>query len=78
LPESLRTAGIHRGSTFPDIPSPRRRVIQAQEYTVVDLTQFVTQCVTVRKGAIDKSQVPEIRGVEAAPKFGLLSNRHLN
>jgi hypothetical protein len=33
-------------------------------------TQFVTQCVTVREGAIEEPHVPQIRRVEASPKFG--------
>ena len=32
-------------------------------------TQFVTQCVTIREGTIEKPHVPQIRGVEAPPKF---------
>ena len=56
--------------SFPHIPSPRLRVIQAQECTVVGPTQFVTQCVTIREGAIEKPHVPQIRRVEASPKFG--------
>jgi hypothetical protein len=30
----------------------------------------VTQCVTIREGAIEKPHVPQIRRVEASPKFG--------
>jgi hypothetical protein len=33
-------------------------------------TQFVTQCVTIREGAIEKPHVPQIRRLEASPKFG--------
>jgi hypothetical protein len=30
----------------------------------------VTQCVTIREGAIEKPHVPQIRRVEGSPKFG--------
>jgi hypothetical protein len=33
-------------------------------------TQFVTQCVTIPEGTIEKPPLPQIRRIEASPKFG--------